>query len=296
MDADCIVIPVIPDINNWTKLDSIGWKISKVTSGQHIEFDLNGVKFLNPSGILMLFIICMEASSRSKEKVRLTNINSDLNNYMKRVGFYNYNFVSTNQNNSWWSRLSADSKSVIEITRLASSVDIGELAEKTSKILYSWFPGSALKLYRDKAITVVMEVCGNSIEHSNPDNDFGECYCTLQKYDHHDGPCIFIAVGDLGIGIRQHLFRRYRWICSTEAEYIKEALGGRSGRLDGSGGMGLLSIKDITYNYNGNLIVRSGKGAVLIDNDLRSYEFKHTIPGTQATIILRPREDRLYIA
>lgn len=294
MNSNLYLSIPLTDINNWTKLDNVCWKISKLSFGQHIAFNLKGINFLNPSGILMLFLLCMEVNNRTSEKVKLLHVNSNLQRYLKRVKFYDYDFAYSDVSETWWSWPSLNLDTGIQLSCIDKPHDVGELAEKTKKILYKWFPSPTLNRYRDKAITVLMEMCNNSIEHSSLDNEYGTCYCTIQKYNHMSGPCIFIAVGDLGIGIRQHLVRRYRWICNTDAEYIKEAIAGRSGRLDGTGGLGLRMIKEITSDYRGNLIIRSGKGAILVDNEVRSFDAKHGFPGTQCTIILRPETHLSY--
>jgi len=79
--------------NNWTQLDNITRKVSKLPVGKQAEFDLTKVKFLNSSGVLMLFLLCIEAYNRTGIRVRITNVDSKIQRYLRKIKFYDYDPV-----------------------------------------------------------------------------------------------------------------------------------------------------------------------------------------------------------
>ena len=200
----------LPDINEpLTNLDSLYWRVSKLVPGERLAFDLKNIKFLRPLGIISLLLAAKQAHEKTQQRVRLHNLKQEVLYYLERVNFFQYDFVYTLETLQFWDRWSRsrNSLSVIEIAKLTSPHDVFALRERIEQILETWFDGKPLQTYRDSAVKAIMEICNNSIEHSElglADNQYGECFCLLQKYTHGNSPEIAVAIGDLGVGNPTH--------------------------------------------------------------------------------------------
>ena len=133
--------------------------------------------------------------------------------------------------------------------------------------------------------TLFKETFENSIEHSSVEPSNGVCYYTLQRYIHPDKTTeIQIAVGDVGIGILGSQKRKYP-DTKDDADAIIQALQyGRSGRLDGSGGMGFANVREALKSLNGHLTIRSGRARVEYPykkNVIQICRHSTNYPGTQ---------------
>lgn len=286
----------ITDLNCWIdKMDSVFWQISKLKNGQSVDINLKNISFIRPSGVILLLLICKEIFDKTRNVISITGLNESVVAYLERVGFLEYDFVNISLNIPWWKRLtkSAKSYSVIEISEMSSYNDVANFAEKANEIFIEWFPGKKYEIYRANVNTIIMEICNNSIDHSSGCEGInGKCYCMLQRYNHlyslQNRVEICLSIGDLGIGIRDHLRKKHGWVGSSESEYIEKAIGGLSGRSDESGGLGLPRIKSITSENNGLLLLRSGKGAVKLDDSINHIDCKHGFRGTQCYFNLSP--------
>jgi hypothetical protein len=283
---------VFPHVNTWGhSIDDLCHCFNELTVGQKIAISLEYTPFLTPPGVMMLTLTTLHISSRTNTPVRICNINQSLLSYLERVDFFNYDFVYTEETLHWWDRLarSSDSNKVIEIKRLQRPQEISSVVARSRDILMAWFRDAIYQEYRDNVANVLMEICGNSIEHSQMPGEDRECFFMLQMYSQGQIG-ISISIGDIGMGIRKHLEQAHNIERSSDTHYIRQALLGLSGRLDGTGGMGFQRVRQITDNYNGQLLVRSGKGVVKVENNKFSrYEFTSPFPGTQCAISLHPR-------
>jgi len=281
-----ILIP--KSINDSTKIiDSIAWQIGKLRNGEKVILNLSEVTFIEPSGSIFLVILCRQIYNLTNERVELKNINYDLNNYLKRIEFprivENWAFIKTN---SWLYNINISTRSkttVIELTQLkkGDKRDLYTFNKMCREIIEKWFGYEQYEEYRERSLTVIREACSNAIEHSESD-----AYVTLQKYSYPKTK-IMISVGDLGIGIKEHLKRVHGWVGKNDVDFIKQALSGKSGRTDKEGGFGLKTIQGITSKQNGEIRIRSGKGLIIINEGVKEYIFNHNFPGTQYTIILK---------
>lgn len=288
MERDNTII--LPNINNWkSKMDGLCWRISKLEENQKVKLDMGKVLFIEPQGLILLFLICNIIYNTTKERVELKCLNPAIYSYLERVNFFEYTFVYAKNKISFWKRYkrSTCSSTLIEITLIKDPIDSANFKEKVNGIIENWYPERANTKYANHVSTIVSEICNNSLEHSGGHDSMGECYCILQKYKYNNIPTIYIAIGDIGLGIRHHLKLKYEWVKDSDVLCIKKALGGLSGRLDNSGGMGLPFIKNMVENYRGSLLIKSGKGVVEYSANSKDHEFQNSLPGTQSLIILK---------
>lgn len=279
----------LPNLNEWKeKMDGICWRINKLRLGDHVTLNMTKIMFIKPQGTIMLLLICNRIWNITGAKVKITKINPAVQSYLERADFFNYSFVYTENKISLWNMFNrnTNSLSIIEITHIKSPNDSANLKRRVQSILETWFPDRISAQYCSRVSTMISEICNNSLEHSKGYTDMGECYFVLQRYTHAGKPEIVIAIGDIGVGIRHHLKFKYNWVSDSDVLCIKKILRGLSGRLDGSGGMGIPFIKSTISNYNGTFLIRSGKGYVEVKDHISSNEFQNSFPGTQSLIIL----------
>ncbi|NLI13807.1 hypothetical protein [Pelotomaculum propionicicum] len=256
-----------------------------------MAFDMSNITFIKPGGAILLLLMCKQVWGKTLCKVRLDNLRFNVQSYLNRIDFFKNDFVYTNDRLSLWSKFGRNDRSlsVIEITRILNPMDVAKFRETAKTITNKWFPGDNLKPEREKFSTMIMEICNNSLEHSTGSEEMGECYGLLQVYSHSEKPEISVSIGDLGIGIRTHLKKKYSWVYNSDSATIKKVLEGLSGRLDGTGGMGIPFIKNTTVELKGTLIIRSGRGIVSVGNMAKTSEFVGSFPGTQYQIILNKK-------
>jgi hypothetical protein len=97
-----------------------------------------------------------------------------------------------------------------------------------------------------------------------------------------------IAVGDLGQGIRGSLTAKHGEFGQEPLDYLRAAMGGRSARLSGRGGMGLRRVEQIVEAEGGYLWLRSETAAILSHGPGKIEERNDLVyvPGTQVAVEL----------
>ncbi|WP_445478305.1 hypothetical protein ACULLL_18855 [Lysinibacillus irui] len=287
-------ILMLTDINDWFQIDPSLTKFDHLALGQTVILDFERTEFLDPKGVIMLLTISQSIYNKTKKKLEIRNIRSDLLSYLERINLFKIKLFEIDLKTLIWDKYGRGifSESVIEIRKIKSLVDKQILAEDVQEILSIWFPEGKYKHLRYNALLTLLELCGNSLEHSSLARDeIGECLFMLQKYTKRDYIEICMVVADFGIGIKDHLIRKYGNLYEYDYQYIEEALKGKSGRIDGSGGMGFKAIRQTAKNNNGILMVKSNKGIVSIDENVNIYEAEHSTIGTQCSIVLRKYKD-----
>lgn len=280
---------VFPNVNDWfQKIDGLCWRLQKMCKGQRVFLNLHKINFIKPGGGVMLVLTCLAIWNRTGNVVTLTNVRPDLLAYLQRMNFFDYDFVQTNCGLSLWRRFRGVHRSdrLIEITRVQNPRDVADFRNNAQSILEHWFPDKGMKSDRAKFSTAIMELCNNSLEHSTGTDQLGECFAVLQVYSYQGRPEISVSIGDIGIGVKSHLKRKYPQLTKSDVSFIEKAVSGLSGRLDNSGGMGLPTVKETAQNLLGKLVIRSGRGVLAVGSDIMKAEFINPFPGTQCQVIL----------
>jgi len=129
--------------------------------------------------------------------------------------------------------------------------------------------------------TIISELCYNIKDHSED-----EGYVAVQRYQRRtDGKrYVIIGVGDLGVGIKNSLNKRFDVSTWSHLEAIIQAL-----KKDFSAyperGLGLYMVSKITKDYSGTLHIRSGDFRLYLRHNPRGVETA-LFPGTQVSISL----------
>lgn len=242
-------------------IDKVYPQLCFLDSAEKLQFDLSNVTFVTPEAMLLLVTTSKLCYDKTNQPILWVNIDHKVLDYLNRMKINELPFVLLEQN--FFQRYRhGKSDALIELSTIANSQEIGGAIVQTKEILKRWFPDSSYD-YIMNLSTLFKETFENSIEHSSDVPSNGFCYYALQKYSHADGTTgIQIAVGDIGIGILESQRRKYP-STRDDAEAIIQALShGRSGRVDGGGGMGFANVREALGYLNGHLTIRSGKARV----------------------------------
>lgn len=272
------------------KIDGLLTQVEKVSTGEQVSLDLGKIEFINPSNLIMLITTSRVIFDRTGELVRWINVSSDVSAYLERINISNVAFIDFKLP-SVWERLyrgSRKSTTLIELQTINDWKGCGDAVKRTKEILLQWFPNQIGRPTND-ICSLLSETAENSIDHSSASPGQGYCFYVLQKY-HKDGKDqIQIAVGDIGIGIRNSLKRVAPDFVNNDLLAIKRAIfQGMSGRPDKSGGLGYKRVREILKQRGGTIQIRSGYGSITYSaysEEQQNTEHRCSFPGTQ--IILK---------
>lgn len=278
----------VDTLSDWRKIDVLWWQSDSVIPSTKVALDMHSITSLNPQAIIMLYFLCKKIKGKSSFDVLLKDLSPQVAGYLERVNFFDYSVAYHTGESINFDR-NPLTKNLIELTAVNSLLQINKLGDWFYSNFEHWFPDASQTMYRQLAFEAINELCSNSVEHSTFDNN-GKGYFLLQRYsDSSDKTNIIMSVGDCGIGIRNHLIRKYPEIdTSTDEEALIQAISGKSGRLQKTGGRGLKSICTLTKDYGGYFIIRSGCGLVFIQNGgITSNTYSYPLTGTTSTFCLR---------
>lgn len=279
----------IANLNDWRKIDSL-WKSSDIVAPNNIcTFNMRNISYLSPQAIIMLFILCKKIKESTNYPVFLDNLTPQVYGYLRRINFFEYNLAYAADEQYMDYGKNPHSTNLIELTKVNSLLQINKLGDWFYSSFEHWFPDKSQSMYRQLSFEAINELISNSVEHSSFDSN-GEGYFMLQKYvDLEYKTNVLMSVGDYGIGVRNHLIRKYPELSSlNETDILFQATSGKSGRIRNVGGRGLRSICNLTKEYGGYFFIRSGNGLAFIQNGIfLTQANSFSIPGTQCAFCLR---------
>jgi hypothetical protein len=268
------------------KIDGFLTQIEKIPAGEQVSLDMEKIEFINPSNLMMLITTSKAIFDRTDKKVRWINALGDVSAYLERININNVSFIDF-KIPPVWERLyrgTRKSNNLIELQTIDDWKGCGDAVKRTKENLLQWFPNQLGRSTND-ICSLLSETAENSIDHSSESPGQGYCFYVLQKY-HKDGKDqIQIAIGDIGIGIRNSLKRVAPDFVNNDALAIKRALfQGMSGRADKSGGLGYIRIREILKQRGGSLQIRSGYGSITYSAQPEQQQatmHRCSFPGTQ---------------
>ncbi|OZQ67685.1 hypothetical protein CA600_08390 [Paenibacillus sp. VTT E-133280] len=283
-------LQIMPNwINDWFFLDNILQDLHDLHEVQEIELDFYFLFDVHPKGVVMLLTISNNLFQITNTKIKIKNIYSGVLSYLEKIKFLNSDLFNIDYDSIIFEDVLERPiyDSGIDITHITSPKEKIKLVSDVKEMLEIWFPEDKYRMLKHSTLSSLMELCGNSLEHSGLSESSGSCFVMMQKSLLRDFIEVNIVTTDLGIGIKNHQERKYGTLYSNDYQYIKKALAGISGRLDNTGGFGLQTIQNSIKENNGQLIIKSGRGTVSISNENSHIEGQYSLPGTQCAITLR---------
>ena len=279
-----LIIPKFFCIND--KIDGFLTQIEKLSIDEHIALDLGKIDFINPSNLIMLITTSKVIFERTGQKISWINVSRNVSAYLERVNINDLSFIDFKLPSVWEMlyRGVRKSNTLIELQTIGDWKSCGDAIKRTKEILLQWFPNQLGRPTND-ICSLLSETAENSIDHSSASPGQGYCFYILQKYHKEGKDQIQIAVGDIGIGIRNSLKRVAPDFVSNDLLAIKRALlKGMSGREDKSGGLGYIRVREILKQRGGTIEIRSGYGSIIYSaNPEKQLTTEHrcSFPGTQ---------------
>ena len=133
---------------------------------------------------------------------------------------------------------------------------------------------------------ILYETLQNVPQHADPLGLIGKCngFAALQRYDFQ----LCLAVGDLGIGIRESLITNPKFPKDhfDHSKAVQTAITGASRHGDVGRGGGLQSVVNILEKIGGELHLRSGDAVMHVSKDQRIMKKRTIFPGTHLDIVV----------
>jgi len=271
-------------------IDNLLAHVQNISAGSfenEAEFVMRDVRFIDPYALigLCLSIRCLQKSFKEVRVVPPDDFETA--SYLAFMNFNDHISSLASLSNEWTTVSSqVQSDVLVKITNIGSDCNFQE--ESLGIILNNQLNFSEEEV--TSYTTVVSELCHNIVDHSE---DTG--YLAAQRYMNHSTGrrFVMIAVGDLGIGMRSALKKRY-----DEAEgwshydaIVKALQKEATSSLTGDRGLGLHKVHEITKKYSGSLRIRSGDASFYFRNN-RAYCFNPGFfPGVQVMISLAEVEN-----
>ncbi|MBD2505144.1 ATP-binding protein [Anabaena azotica] len=257
--------------------------IQEVIPAKAYEIDMSQVSYIRPYGLLALLIAGRRLKQTSGSKVLLSRMLPKIHQYLERMALFeieNNCFDVDKPIEERWNR-DSNTANLLEVSLISNFDDINSVICRAENIYSKWLSVSHI----NNLISVLSELCTNIFEHS------GDKYgCVLiQKVKIQEQVIVRLAVGDLGCGIPGSFINSFgsNNIKNT-ITYLTDALGGKTSRSTGRGGLGLRQVERIVDTTGGYLWLRSHNAAIKSfgPGEIQGFPALAFIPGTQVAVEL----------
>ena len=260
--------------------------LESLPTAKRYIFDMAGITFVEPCGVIALLAAVRHCASRSGKHVLMKNLNHQIHPYLDRMNFFVVSeawLKPLSVLNEAWNR-SDHTVNLLEVTEVTGYDDMISVVERAESIFASCLSKEELS----NLSRVISELCQNIYQHSG---DQHGCVM-IQKYQPQpNNVFVCLAVGDAGCGIRANLIRRYPQLGHDPVDFVRAAMdGSHTSRSHGRGGLGLRTVRNIATAHRGYVTVRSETAAVTDwGTNVRNYCNLASIAGTQVSVKMQSR-------
>lgn len=258
---------------------------------ENYEVDATKLQFVEPLGMVQLALLLHHLASIGWVTFKAPS-DTNVGNYLARMAFYENLPTSTlsveGAVDPTSIRKTNCSDVLIPVSRFTSPEEVEDLFETVLTYLREAAVSKILPPSTYSALVeAVPELCGNVASHSS-----SPCggFLVGQTYGRQS---IYMAVGDIGIGIREHLTRNPLYAdIETDVEAIRRAIQpGVTGTRDRRGYGYDVVIEELQNTSGAVLFVRSGNGWVRTTVNRASKRRQSgtssvTCPGTMVQLII----------
>lgn len=254
-----------------------------------VEIDLQKVEFLDPYGLVCLCLLGRYLKNTFHDVFLVLPDDQSLQSYLSIMNFPHFaqqSMILKNANYIMDIPEKPGYEVLLELTRIETK-DKGhqrdiknitnEILERVGIILENELN------FKEKEIsnfsTIISELCYNIKDHSED-----EGFVTAQRYTRKsDGKkYVVIGVGDLGIGIKNSLGKRFNASGWSHLDAIIKAIRKEYSTFPNRG-LGLYMVSKIIRDYGGALHIRSGDSRLYLRFTARGVK-TCLFPGTQISI------------
>lgn len=291
-------IKVDDETLNAVTCDNVFEKVVTISNAENnlvdftsVEINLQSVKFVDPYGLVCLCTLGRYLKTKFKETSIVLPTDPQCQAYLRRMKFITFakeHMEVKNENPSLEATIHSTPEILLELTKIEKKN--GNQQDDIKNILARLIVILQHELnFKEKETanlsTIISELCYNIKDHSED-----EGYLAVQRYQRRaDGKrYVIIGVGDLGIGIRNSLGRRFDVSSWSHLEAIVQALKKDLSTYPDRG-LGLYMVSKIMKDYGGALHIRSGNSRLYLRHNPRGVETA-LFPGTQVSISLSELE------
>lgn len=281
--------------------DSLGGSVGDVETlhtlvegrklAERFVLDLGRVGFVKPYGVVALLLTARRLAVISGRRVELANMGRQVHSYLERMDLFDVGgdwLVPARGLDEGWDR-NPQTPNLLELMVIEGPQDVVTAISRAERVFSRWLDVPDL----NGLLRVISELCANVHQHSG---DLAGCVM-IQKYETARGRAVVsvvsVAVGDLGCGVRASLAARHGEMGCEPLDYLREAMGGRTSRASGRGGLGLRVVEESAKASGGRLWLRSETAAIVsrASGQGRDHRDLCYVPGTQVAVELRATLD-----
>lgn len=276
------------------KLNSLGFEtiLPQNIDSKEMVLDLRNISWVYPDGATAFYLLLKYRSLRNAKTKVLLPLNEDITSYLERMNCFGdlgdcvifEPDISPFLTHAWH-----DSNTMHQLIQVTNKDQVPLLVNKFVRNLEE--QREVTNEEKKNITSCMVELFQNMPDHANPTNpDVFTGYVGLQSYEKRDR--IYLAIGDLGVGIRNSLMTRdlykgFRW---KDEDAIKAVMTERMSRhtdLDHTRGGGVRRAVENVAELRGYILIRSRQGAVYRgpNGGLESFRGLKLFPGTQIVII-----------
>ena len=268
-----------------TKLtvDTIDQVIEVITSKESASLDLTNADFIDPYALLLLAL-----SLRQREQVKMPlrvrwPVRKDVLGWMRAMGFFSeIGAPNVAGRSEAWNR----SDALQPITLITKEEDVSRLVNAFDKRLHERYPLTDES--RNALVKMMFELFQNIPQHSNATGEIADPHGLAAMQDYADS--IFLAVADMGIGLRKSLSTREGFVDSSDSSALNRIVyDGMSRFSDPGRGGELRRIAHLVRRWDGLLVIRSGEALLYMDAERGDVYDAPYFPGVQIGVRLPHR-------
>ncbi len=257
--------------------------VEVITCRKQVTVDLSHASFVDPYALVLLVL-----SLRQRENLgipfrirwpRRLNVRG----WMRAMGFFEEirDFKLVRQKKD-----SSKSTALQPITHILEEEGISTLVSGFEKRLMKRYP--LTNQSRNSLVKVMFELFQNIPQHSNATGEVFDAHGLAAMQDYADS--IFLAVGDIGIGLRRSLATRREFARLSDASALNKVVyEGMSRFVDPGRGGELQQIARLIRKWDGLLVIRSGEAFLYMDAERGEIYDAPYLPGVQIGLRLPRR-------
>jgi len=256
-------------------VSTIDQVIELIASGKQESIDLTGASFIDPYALVLLVLsLRQRENSGIPFHVRWPR-RSDVQGWMRAMGF----FEEINDPKLAARRKGSSKSNALQpITHILEEEGISLLVGMFEKRLRKRYP--LTNQSRNSLVKLMFELFQNIPQHSNATGEITDSHGLAAMQDYADS--IFLAVGDMGIGLRKSLATRPGFAKLSDASALNKIVyEGMSRFVDPGRGGELRQIARLIRKWDGLLVIRSEEALLHMDVERGEIYDVPYLPGVQ---------------
>jgi len=268
-----------------TKLtvQTIDQVIGVIASKESASLDLTDADFIDPYALLLLVLSLRHRENLGKSLHVRWPVRKDVLGWMRAMGFFG---AIDDPKLTRRSEASSKSDALQPITHIIGEEEVSRLVNAFDKRLTNRYPLTDES--RNALVKVMIELFQNIPQHSNATGEVADPHGLAAMQDYADS--IFLAVADMGIGLRQSLATRDGFVDLSDPSALNRIVfDGMSRFSDPGRGGELRRIARLVRKWDGLLAIRSGEALLYMDAEQGDVYDAPYFPGVQIGVRLPRR-------